>query len=249
MEFMAEMPDNFIDLAVPDLEYGIGEAGKNHKTRNTLVRQSDGVTMRRCPSTNYSRKDWDDKVPPDEVFQEINRVSENQCYFGANYFKYLVGTTFKPPRRKDFDSFVKDYPKGWIVWDKVNGTSDFSDCELIYTSYDFDSYVLPFMWAGMMQARSIKEGTIMQGNKRMNEKRIHPCHKPVVIYERLYQIDPSIKSVLDTGTGGGSSRIAAHKLGIDFYGCEKDSEYYIKSNKRYENFISQTSFDFGTPRQ
>ncbi len=249
MDFMADMPDKFIDLAIPDPEYGIFEAGKNHKTRNTLVRQSDGVTMRRCPSTNYTRKNWDDKVPPDEFFIEVIRVSKQQCIFGANYFKYLVGTTFKPPRRKDFHLFIRDHPNGWIVWDKVNGNSDFSDCELIYTSYNFDSYILPYMWNGMMQGRSIKEGLVMQGNKALNEKRIHPTHKPILIYQHLYQIDTSIRSVLDTGTGSGSSRIAAHKMDLDFYGSENDLEYFNKSNKRYENFISQSTINFGTSCQ
>ena len=35
------------------------------------------------------------------------------------------------------------------------------------------------MWNGMMQGKSISEGHIQQGNKSLNEMRIHPTQKPV----------------------------------------------------------------------
>ena len=38
------------------------------------------------------------------------------------------------------------------------------------------------MWNGMMQGKSIEEGHIQQGNKKLNEKRIHPTQKPVNLY-------------------------------------------------------------------
>ena len=34
----------------------------------------------------------------------------------------------------------------------------------------------------MMQGKSIEEGWIQQGNKKINEKRIHPTQKPVNLY-------------------------------------------------------------------
>ena len=33
--------------------------------------------------------------------------------------------------------------------------------------------------------------------------------------------------------GSGSSRIAAYKLGYDFYGCEIDKEYFDKQEERF----------------
>ena len=41
------------------------------------------------------------------------------------------------------------------------------------------------MWNGMMQSKSIADGGIQQGNKRLNEKRIHPTQKPVKLYKWL----------------------------------------------------------------
>ena len=34
------------------------------------------------------------------------------------------------------------------------------------------------MWNGMLQGKSMHEGAIMQGNKKLNEKRIHPTRTP-----------------------------------------------------------------------
>ena len=41
------------------------------------------------------------------------------------------------------------------------------------------------------------------------------------------------QKVLDTHLGSGSSRIAAYRMGIDFYGCEIDKTYFDASQKRF----------------
>lgn len=237
---MKKLRDKSFHFSPSDPPYGIGESGKNHKSRNTLVRQSDGVTMRRCPSTNYKRSNWDESIPGDDYFYHLKRICVNYALFGANYFPQIVGTAYKPPRRNDFEYFIKHNPKGWIVWDKVNGTSDFSDCELIYTTFDFDSYIFPYMWAGMMQGKSIAEGTVMQGNKTLNEKRIRPTQKPVIIYRYLYQkFATAGMKVFDSHVGSGSSRIAADVQGLDFFGYENDIDMWKKQELRYHKYKSQ----------
>lgn len=232
IDLMARYPDKYFDLAIVDPQYGIGEAGKNHKSRNTVVRQRDGVTLRRCPSTKYTRKDWDNKPAGKEYFKELFRVSKHQIVFGANYFEPIMNIC-KPPRRDNFKRFLNGNPTGCIIWDKVNGTSDFSDCEVIWTSFDFPSYILPYMWAGMMQGVSITRGTTMQGNKALNEKRIHPTQKPVPIYKFL--LDTYAKpgdKILDTHLGSGSIAIACHDYGFDLTACELDKEYFEAAMKR-----------------
>lgn len=240
MDLMARYPDKYFDLAIVDPPYGIGESGKNHKSRNTLVRQRDGVTLRRCPSTNYSQKDWDNSPPSNEYFHEVLRVSQNQILFGGNYFKEFVGTPFKPPRRNKYKQFLKSYPNGWIIWDKVNGDNDFNDCELIWTSFEVPSTVIYYMWSGMMQGKSIAEGTIMQGNKSLNENRIHPTPKPVIIYKYLLNLfaHPGYK-ILDTNSGSGSSILAAHDLGLEIVACDNDEEYFKKSVRRIKQHVAQ----------
>lgn len=238
MQYMFGAYENEFELSIVDPEYGIGEAGKNHKSRNTLVRQKGGQ-LRRCSSTNYTRKNWDDKPAGKDYFEELKRVSINQIIFGANYFESIMAPQ-KPPRREEFQQFLKDHPVGFIIWDKCNGTSDFSDCEVIYTSFQFDSYIIQYMWAGMMQGKSILEGHVMQGDNKKNEKRIHPTQKPVAIYRMLMkEYANGGDLILDTHIGSGSSRIAAYDLGFDFYGTELDKEYYDKQENRFGKYKSQ----------
>ena len=245
MSFMSIIPDNFRDVAIVDPEYGIGESGKNHKTRNTLIRQKDGHTLRRAPSGNYSRKDWDNKAAGPEYFAELKRVTRNQIIFGANYFESIYGKVEKPPRRNQYDQFLKDHPVGYIIWDKVNGNNDFSDCEVIYTSFNFPSEVIYYMWAGMMQGTSILNGTIMQGDKALNEKRIHPTQKPVIIYKYLLHrfVKPK-ETVLDTHGGSMSIVVACYDYEVPITCIEKDPEYFDKSSKRIKKHARQIKMLF-----
>lgn len=110
--------------------------------------------------------------------------------------------------------------------------------------------IFRYMWRGMMQGKSIDEGTVQQGNKKLNEKRIHPTQKPVNLYRWIAQkyIEKDWK-VLDTHVGSASSLIAYEEYGIDYVGFEKDRYYYDLANKRMqENRAQLTVFDFGVER-
>ena len=99
----------------------------------------------------------------------------------------------------------------------------------------------------MMQGKSVEEGWIQQGNKKLNEKRIHPTQKPVNLYRWLTQkyIQPGW-NVLDTHVGSASSLIAFEEVGVRYVGFEKDMGMYQKSRKRLEDFKSQMTLrDFG----
>lgn len=75
----------------------------------------------------------------------------------------------------------------------------------------------------------------MQGNKSLNEKRIHPTQKPVALYDWIFKnyAEPGQK-ILDTHLGSGSSRIAAYEAGLGFIGFEIDTlrecEQHITGN-------------------
>lgn len=248
MKLMATLEDKSIDVSIQDPEYGIKEAKKNHKSRNTPVMQKNGKALK-IKSNEYGNSDWDNSVPPDEYFEETIRVSKNQIFFGANYFKQFTRPQ-KPPRRNEYEKFLKEHPKGWIIWDKMNGSNDFSDCEVIYTSFDFDSYVFYYMWNGMMQGIYLspnpKEASIQIGNKKLNEKRNHPTHKPTIVYRYLIeQFVGRGKTILDTGIGGGSLAIAIHDQGgNNLIGCENNKINYDKAIKRIKSHISQLKISF-----
>ena len=220
MEGMNQFPDKYFELAIVDPEYGRKEHGG--KDRSKYVKRKNGSKIY-VQDGNYIKKDWDNKPAGEEYFKELFRVSKHQIIWGENYMPMKFG-------------------KGRIVWDKCNQGSDQSDCEIAYNSLTERVDLFRYMWRGMFQGKSIIEGHVQQGNKILNEKRIHPTQKPVVLY--LWLLQKYAKQgfkILDTHVGSASSLIACYKLGLDYIGFEIDENYYEKANKRLEDEKAQIS--------
>ena len=100
LKTMKRMADKSIDLVLTDPPYGIGIS-------SNPIRQK------------HTKKEWDNNIPMDLIFNEIFRISKNQIIWGANYFNL-------PPS------------KGFLIWDKKQ-PYDFSlaMCEYAYSSFDF----------------------------------------------------------------------------------------------------------------
>lgn len=217
MEYMKTIPDKYFELAMVDPNYGIGASKPSEKP--STIKQKNGNRLK-VKNPTYTHKDWDDTSATKEYFDECIRVSKNQIIWGVNYYDY-------------------DFGKGRLVWDKINGNSDQMDCEIAYCSYNDRTDLIYFMWAGMMQGiycgKDIRKAIIQQGNKALNEERIHPTQKPVALYKYLIENYASKDDkILDTHLGSQSSRIASYDLGFDFYGCELDEEYFKSGCERFE---------------
>jgi site-specific DNA-methyltransferase (adenine-specific) len=201
IEYMKRFEDNHFELSIVDPPYGIGENGSSNKSRGKLAK-----------SKNYKPfAGGDASAPNNEYFIELKRVSKNQIIWGANHF-------------------IKNIPNAnsscWIVWDKINGETDFADSELAYTSFKSAVRNFRFQWQGMLQ-----------GDMKNKETRIHPTQKPVALYKwLLHNYAKKGDKILDTHLGSQSSRIAAYEMGFDFYGCELDPDYFRDGNKRFEAF-------------
>jgi site-specific DNA-methyltransferase (adenine-specific) len=103
------------------------------------------------------------------------------------------------------------------------------------------------MWSGMMQG-SLRCGSRANGNKRLNEKRIHPTQKPVALYKWLLKnyAKPGDK-ILDTHGGSGSILIACHDLGFSIDWYEIDTEYFNAAKERLERHQRQAVMTFDAP--
>jgi site-specific DNA-methyltransferase (adenine-specific) len=111
----------------------------------------------------------------------------------------------------------------WLVWDK--GQRDFSlaDGELAWTSFD-----------KAMRIKTIHRAVANQ------ETKLHPTQKPVTLYDWIYKnYAKPTDTILDTHLGSQSSRIAAHKAGLNFVGFETDPDYFRDGNKRFDNHVKQ----------
>jgi len=221
MELLKNTADNSYDLAILDPEYGIGES-KRTQSRPLTAKQKNGSRLYVSSARKHKVKDWDLKRPSHEYFKQVQRVSKNQIIFGGNHFADLL------PARS-----------GWIIWDKLNEGSDQSDCELAWTSFKCGARKFTFMWNGFIQGRT-DNGSIAQGNKKLNEERIHPTQKPVQLYRWLLKnYAKEGDKILDTHLGSGSIAIACHDYKFDLVGCELDTDYYNAALKRFNNHKAQ----------
>ena len=206
MKYLKTIPDKYFDLAVVDPPYFSGPELLEYYGKK---QHDNGVNKRYRKSSKW-------KIPDKRYFKELERVSKRYIVWGCNYYDHV-------------------FAHGRIVWDKCNGASFYSDCEIAATNLFESIRMFRFMWNGMMQGKSISEGHIMQGDKSKNEFRIHPTQKPVALYAWIFQnFTRGGQKILDTHLGSGSSRIAAYHLGIDFYGCEIDKSYFDTAQERFE---------------
>lgn len=114
---------------------------------------------------------------------------------------------------------------GGIVWNKrVPRESNMSVCEIAsYSRLARVDYV-DLKW------QNINRGETM----------IHPCQKPVALYSWLLRnYAKEGDKILDTHMGSQSSRIAAWKLGFDYWGSELDEEYFKAGCDRFEKESKQ----------
>lgn len=201
MDAMAQMGDKEFSLLCSDPPYGIKMHG--------------GVTYQRPSRPNsygkpakHKKKDWDSNRPTADFWNEANRTTSNQIIFGANYFVENLRPSM-----------------GWIYWGKMEDESNFSDGELIYTSFD----------------RALKSVKVHQFNGTNGGKdRMHPTQKPIALYDWIFHnyAKPN-DTIFDSHLGSGSSRIAADKHNLPFLGVEKDSDYFRDHCKRFDRYTSQ----------
>lgn len=212
LQIMRNWADKKFKLAIVDPPYFSGPQKRQYYGQKI---SSKGVKRIDYPVTET----WD--IPGIEYFNELFRVSEHQIVWGCNYFRWHFGP-------------------GRIIWDKVNYDSSFSACEEAYCSLHNSTRLFRYMWNGMMQGKSIKEGHVMQGNKKLNEKRIHPTQKPVLLYKWILQ-EYAEKgwNILDTHLGSGSHRIAAYDLGFDFTAIELSKDHLENQEHRFQQHIRQ----------
>lgn len=117
-----------------------------------------------------------------------------------------------------------------ICWDKVRpNQKNASEWEYAWTSFNGRARLFSFC---------------ANGGFILSQPRIHPTQKPVKLYEWLLtNYAEQGDRILDTHLGSGSSRIAAYKMGFDFWACEIDPDYFKQSCERFEATKSMINTD------
>lgn len=110
MELMATLVDKAFDLAIVDPPYGIGMGGGKVGNSKTDYKQFAGD---------------DKKIPDNEYFLELMRVSKNQIIWGGNYMiEHLYPTSC------------------FIIWDKVQPENfTMAMAEFAWTSFNYPAKI------------------------------------------------------------------------------------------------------------
>lgn len=160
----------------------------------------------------YKFKDTSYKNSPIKdasYFDELKRISKDQIIWGYNYYTQYLGNT----------NYL-------IVWDKMSNNNDvfkYSKCEIAYVSKKIPCNLVSIPWDGYRMGHET------------GKRKIHPHQKPLSLYLWILKnyAKPGDK-IYDSHLGSGSSRIAAYKMGFDFYATEIDKEYFNAQDKRFK---------------
>jgi len=202
MDYMKNVSDNHFDLACVDPPY---TDKIKYENDYQFEFNDDRWKSRRKTTKTYCVHSV---KPTIEYFDELRRVSKNQIIWGGNYFELSPTPCV-------------------IVWNKKNGDTYFSDCELAWTSFDSRIKMFEWLWSGFRQEKG-------------KEQRIHPTQKPVALYRWLLQnYAKAGQRILDTHGGSFSSAVACHTEGYEMDICEIDKEYFDAGVKRFKEATCQ----------
>lgn len=204
-----------VDACITDPPYGIGESNGKNRSRGSSAGANKWKGFRNTtgagvPSTDFGPSlDWDSAPPDADLIRLMIAAAETSIVFGGNYFHL-------PPS------------SCWLVWDKVNGNTDFADCELAWTNLKKAVRMIRWMWNGMLQQDMTNK-----------ELRVHPTQKPVPVMEWCIQQAGMPTVVVDPFMGSGTTGVACTNLGRSFIGIERESKYFDIACHRIEDALRQ----------
>jgi len=193
-EILPGMPQ--VDLVLTDPPYGIGETEKKAMSRVSKTGKSLSKPRK------YFNDSWDLAPIDNNLIQSIIAQSKKSVVFGGNYYDL-------PPT------------SCWLIWDKLNGGSDFADCELAWTNLKQAVRIKKHLWNGMLRKGA--------------EERFHLTQKPLeVITWCIVQADKhgQNNTILDPFMGSGTTLVAAKNLRRKAIGIEKEEKYCEIAVKR-----------------
>lgn len=214
MSFLRDCEDKAFDLCIWDPPYGInankmgmGGTATNRRTARRMYKEH--TEEKKKGRLNSGGGKLKGRLLNQSTFDWDNAIPTKEVFdevFRVSKNLIIWGANY----------FGMPPSRCWIAWDKVQPWENFSQIELAWSSFDMPAKLFRF------------------DNRSWSKH--HPTGKPVELYSWLLKtFAKEGDKILDPMMGGGTSRIAAYKMGFDYYGCEINETYFNLSEEHFRS--------------